>query len=81
MSLLEPDPYLLFMPSMVACGAILLAKLILENDDLWPEEMSNLTNYCLNDLIPVLKYLNQTYKSAACTQQATTIRLKFKSPR
>lgn len=65
---------------MIGCGAVALAKLILENEDIWPEEMSKLTNYCLNDLLPVLKHLNQTYKGAAHTQQAA-IRSKYKSSR
>lgn len=65
---------------MIGCGAIALARLILNCENIWPEEMSELTNYSLNDLIPVLKHLNQTYKGAAHTQQ-TAIRLKYKSTR
>lgn len=80
LSLLEADPYLQYTPSMIGCGAIALARLILDYEDIWPEDMFKLTNYCLNDLIPVLKHLNQTYKSAPHTQQ-TAIRLKYKSTR
>lgn len=78
--MLEADPYLSYSPSMVGCGAVALAKLILDNEDIWPEEMSSLTNYSLNDLLPILKHLNQTYKGAAHTQQAA-IRMKYKSSR
>lgn len=80
LSLLEADPYLSYTPSMIGCGAVALARLILENEDIWPKEMSDLTNYCLNDLIPILKHLNQTYKGAVHVQQ-NAIRLKYKSAR
>lgn len=71
------------MPSIIGCGAISLAMLILENEDIWPEEMSTLTKYCLNDLIPVLQDLNCTYKGSIsiCTQLTAATRLKFKSPK
>lgn len=65
---------------MIGCGAVALARLILEYEDIWPKEMSDLTNYCLNDLIPILKHLNQTYKGALHIQQ-NAIRLKYKSAR
>lgn len=63
---------------MIGSGAVALARLILEYEDIWPEEMSKITCYSLNDLIPILKHLNQTYKNAPHTQQ-TAIRLKYKS--
>lgn len=78
MSLLEADPYLSYAPSMIGCGAVALARLILDYEDIWPRNMAELSNYCLNDLVPVLKHLNQTYKNAPHTQQ-TAIRLKYKS--
>lgn len=65
---------------MISSGAVALSRLILEYEDIWPEEMSNLTKYSLNDLTPVLKHLNQTYKNAPHLQQ-TAIRLKYKSSR
>lgn len=80
LSLLEADPYLSYTPSLIGCGAVALSRLILNYEDVWPEDMSKLTNYCLNDLIPVLKHLNQTYKGAPHNQQ-TAIRLKYKSAR
>lgn len=80
LSLLEADPYLSYLPSMISCGAVALARLILNYEHIWPTEMSKLTNYTLNDLIPILKHLNQTYKGAPHTQQ-TSIRMKYKSTR
>ncbi|XP_050521594.1 cyclin-A2 [Daktulosphaira vitifoliae] len=80
LSLLEADPFLLYTPSMIGSGAVALSRLILDYEDIWTEEMSQLTNYSLNDLIPVLKHLNQTYKNAPHLQQ-TAIRLKYKSTR
>jgi len=80
MSLLEADPYLSYTPSMIGCGAVALARLILDYEDIWPQNMSELSEYSLNDLIPVLKHLNQTYKGAPHSQQ-TAIRLKYKSAR
>lgn len=68
------------MPSKIGCGAIALARLILGNKVIWPIEMSNITNYFLSDLVPVLNNLNQTYKSVQYTQQ-TAIRLKYTSVR
>ncbi|XP_022178942.1 cyclin-A2 [Myzus persicae] len=80
MSLLEADPYLSYTPSMIGCGAVALARLILEYEVIWPENMAELTNYSLNDLIPVLKHLNHTYKTAPHSQQSA-IRSKYKSAR
>lgn len=80
LSLLEADPYLAYTPSIISCGAVALARLILDYENIWSEDMSKLTNYSLNDLIPVLKHLNQTYKSAPQVQQ-TSIRLKYKTAR
>lgn len=80
MSLLEADPYLSYTPSMIGCGAVALARLILDYEVIWPENMAELTNYSLNDLIPVLKHLNHTYKTAPHSQQ-TAIRSKYKSAR
>lgn len=80
MSLLEADPYLSYTPSMIGCGAVALARLILDYENIWPKEMSDLTTYCLNDLIPILKHLNTTYKGAPHTQQSA-IRMKYKSTR
>lgn len=80
MTLLEADPYLSYAPSMIGCGAVALARLILDYENIWPENMAELSNYNLNDLIPVLKHLNQTYKGAPHAQQ-TAIRLKYKSAR
>lgn len=68
------------MPSMVGCGAIALARLILGSAVIWPEEMSEITNYVLNDLIPVLKCLNQTYTNVQHAKQSA-IRLKYTSAR
>lgn len=80
LTLLEADPYLSIMPSMVGCGVIALARYILGNEVIWPIEMSEVTNYFLNDLIPVLKHLNQTYKNVQQAQQSA-IRLKYASLR
>lgn len=80
MSLLEADPYLSYTPSLIGCGAVALARLILDYEVIWPENMSELTSYSLNDLIPVLKHLNQTYKTAPHSQQSA-IRSKYKSAR
>jgi len=80
MSLLEADPYLSYTPSLIGCGAVALARLILNYEVIWPENMFELTKYSLNDLIPVLKHLNQTYKTAPHSQQSA-IRTKYKSAR
>ncbi|XP_015374955.1 PREDICTED: cyclin-A2 [Diuraphis noxia] len=80
MSLLEADPYLSYTPSIIGCGAVALARLILDYEVIWPEDMAELTNYSLNDLIPVLRHLNHTYKNAPHSQQSA-IRSKYKSAR
>ncbi|XP_001942828.2 cyclin-A2 [Acyrthosiphon pisum] len=80
MSLLEADPYLSYTPSIIGCGAVALARLILDYEVIWPENMAELTNYSLNDLIPILKHLNHTYKTAPHSQQSA-IRSKYKSAR
>lgn len=66
---------------MIGSGSIAIARLILKYEDIWPEDMSEITKYSLNDLIPILKHLYQTYNVGQHASQPTAIKLKYKCPK
>ncbi|KAI1903417.1 hypothetical protein AGOR_G00026960 [Albula goreensis] len=77
LSLLEVDPFLLHVPSMVAAAAYCLANYTL-NKDLWPESLYAFTGYTLSEIVPCLKDLHKLYLSAASRPQQA-IREKYKA--
>ncbi|KAJ7406766.1 hypothetical protein WISP_131697 [Willisornis vidua] len=77
LSLIDADPYLKYLPSVIAAAAFLLADYTLTGRT-WPESLCKVTGYTLEDIKPCLMDLHNTYlKAAQHTQQS--IREKYKS--
>ncbi|NXG23698.1 CCNA2 protein, partial [Grallaria varia] len=77
LSLIDADPYLKYLPSVIAAAAFLLADYTLTGQT-WPESLCKVTGYTLEDIKPCLMDLHNTYlKAAQHTQQS--IREKYKS--
>ncbi|XP_019377372.1 PREDICTED: cyclin-A2, partial [Gavialis gangeticus] len=77
LSLIDADPYLQYLPSVIAAASFHLASYTLAGQT-WPESLSRTTGYTLESLKPCLTDLHKTYlKAAQHTQQS--IREKYKS--
>ncbi|XP_053831447.1 cyclin-A2 [Vidua macroura] len=77
LSLIDADPYLKYLPSVIAAAAFHLADYTLTGQT-WPESLCKVTGYTLEDIKPCLIDLHNTYlKAAQHTQQS--IREKYKS--
>lgn len=77
LSMLEADPYLVFLPSHLAAAAIALARHTL-NEEVWPEELALSTGYSFKELKGCLSCLTKTF-SNACNIQQQAIQEKYKS--
>lgn len=75
--MLEADPYLAFLPSHLAAGAIALARHTL-NEEVWPEELALSTGYSFKELKSCISCLTKTF-SNACNIQQQAIQEKYKS--
>ncbi|CAH0395431.1 unnamed protein product [Bemisia tabaci] len=78
LSLLEGDPYLQFLPSVIACSAIALARHCLNYTIIWTDALIQCTGYTLNDLKNCIGHLNSTH-SNAFTISHKAIREKYSS--
>ncbi|KAM6076079.1 cyclin-A2 [Chlamydotis macqueenii] len=77
LSLIDADPYLKYLPSVIAAAAFHLAGYTISGQT-WPESLCEVTGYTLEDIKPCLMDLHNTYlKAAQHTQQS--IREKYKS--
>ncbi|XP_019330232.1 PREDICTED: cyclin-A2 [Aptenodytes forsteri] len=77
LSLIDADPYLKYLPSVIAAAAFHLAGYTITGQT-WPESLCKVTGYTLEDIKPCLVDLHKTYlKAAQHTQQS--IREKYKS--
>nr|XP_009935023.1 PREDICTED: cyclin-A2 [Opisthocomus hoazin] len=77
LSLIDADPYLKYLPSVIAAAAFHLAGYTVTGHT-WPESLCKVTGYTLEDIKPCLMDLHNTYlKAAQHTQQS--IREKYKS--
>ncbi|NWW50526.1 CCNA2 protein, partial [Pedionomus torquatus] len=77
LSLIDADPYLKYLPSIIAAAAFHLAGYTITGQT-WPESLCKVTGYTLEDIKPCLMDLHMTYlKAAQHTQQS--IREKYKS--
>ncbi|NXP55852.1 CCNA2 protein, partial [Heliornis fulica] len=77
LSLIDADPYLKYLPSVIAAAAFLLASYTILGQT-WPESLCKATGYTLEDIKPCLTDLHKTYlRAAQHTQQS--IREKYKS--
>ncbi|KAL0994865.1 hypothetical protein UPYG_G00128480 [Umbra pygmaea] len=77
LSMMEVDPFLNYVPSMLAAAAFCLANYTL-NRAFWPEALCLFTGYTLAEIVPCLKDLHKLYLSAASRPQQA-IREKYKS--
>ncbi|XP_050079879.1 G2/mitotic-specific cyclin-A [Anopheles maculipalpis] len=77
LALLEADPYLTYMPSKIAAGALALARRAL-NLPMWCKMLENNTGYKVDDLKDIILDLNKTHVDAA-TMQQQAIQEKYKS--
>uniref|UniRef100_A0A0A9W0G1 Cyclin-A1 n=1 Tax=Lygus hesperus TaxID=30085 RepID=A0A0A9W0G1_LYGHE len=81
LSLLEADPYLEHLPSLIACGAIALARHCLGYVDVWPVCLSDSTGYSLKQLAPVVNCLNDTHAKSFTVTQQQAMKEKYKAPK
>ncbi|KAF0885400.1 cyclin-A1 [Crocuta crocuta] len=58
LSLLEADPFLKYLPSLIAAAAYCLANYTV-NRHLWPETLAAFTGYSLNEIVPCLSELHK----------------------
>ncbi|XP_043105895.1 cyclin-A1 [Puntigrus tetrazona] len=77
LSLLEVDPFVLYLPSKTAAAAYCLANYTL-NGVLWPENLYAFTGYSLAVISPCLKELHKLHLGAAGRPQQA-IQEKYKS--
>lgn len=75
--MLEADPYLQFLPSILAASAIYLARDTMELEA-WSSELEEVTCYTEKHLTACVKFLHQCYSSASTLQQQA-IQEKYKS--
>ncbi|XP_040412237.1 cyclin-A2 [Cygnus olor] len=77
LTLIDADPYLKYLPSVIAAAAFHLAGYTITGQT-WPESLCKATGYTLEHIKPCLVDLHRTYlKAAQHTQQS--IREKYKS--
>ncbi|NP_990575.2 cyclin-A2 [Gallus gallus] len=77
LTLIDADPYLKYLPSVIAAAAFHLASYTITGQT-WPESLCKVTGYTLEHIKPCLMDLHRTYlKAAQHTQQS--IREKYKS--
>ncbi|KAM6429244.1 cyclin-A2 [Rhynochetos jubatus] len=77
LSLIDADPYLKYLPSLIAAAAFQLAGYTVTGQT-WPESLCKVTGYTIEDIKPCLVDLHKTYlRAAQHTQQS--IREKYKS--
>ncbi|XP_030047638.1 cyclin-A2 [Microcaecilia unicolor] len=77
LSLIDADPFLKYLPSVVAAAALIVANYTITGSS-WPESLVQMTGYTHETIKPCVLDLHQTYLSAAThTQQA--VREKYKT--
>lgn len=77
LSLLEADPFLKYLPSLIAAAAYCLANYIV-NKHFWPETLAAFTGYSLNEIVPCLSELHKACLDIPHRPQQA-IREKYKS--
>ncbi|XP_029393701.1 cyclin-A1 [Mus pahari] len=77
LSLLEADPFLKYLPSLVAAAAYCLANYMV-NRHFWPETLAAFTGYSLNEIVPCLSELHKACLSIPHRPQQA-IREKYKA--
>ncbi|XP_055452820.1 cyclin-A1 isoform X2 [Psammomys obesus] len=77
LSLLEADPFLKYLPSLIAAAAYCLANYIV-NRHFWPETLAAFTGYSLSEIVPCLSELHKACLSIPHRPQQA-IREKYKA--
>lgn len=75
--MLQADPYLQFLPSMLAASAIFVARDTLEFEP-WTKELETIAMYACKDLQNCVKYLNTIFSNASDMEQQA-IQEKYKA--
>ena len=75
--MLEGDPYLQYLPSLISSGSIGLARYILKLP-MWDEELELITSYKLNELRDIMLQLCRTHNVVATLPQQA-IQEKYKN--
>lgn len=76
---MEGDPYLQFLPSVLASSTVAYARHAL-GLEAWPVDIADSTGYQLSALIPCLNHLNATHSRAPHIPQQA-VREKYKHNR
>uniref|UniRef100_F7B8E5 Cyclin A1 n=1 Tax=Ornithorhynchus anatinus TaxID=9258 RepID=F7B8E5_ORNAN len=79
LSLLETDPFLKYVPSLIAAAAYCLANYIV-NQNFWPETLAAFTGYSLREIGPCLNELHRACLDVPHRLQQA-IREKYKAPK
>ncbi|XP_068121127.1 cyclin-A1 [Hyperolius riggenbachi] len=79
LTLLEVEPFLSYVPSMIAAAAYCLANYIV-NRIFWPESLQIFTGYTLSDIAPCLVDLHRACLNAP-HQPQQAIQEKYKTPK
>ncbi|XP_062856052.1 cyclin-A2 [Trichomycterus rosablanca] len=77
LSLVDADPFLKYLPSQVAAAAFILANYTITGGS-WSKAMVELTGYTLENLMPCIQDLHQTYLGASQHAQQS-VREKYKN--
>nr|XP_033805070.1 cyclin-A1 [Geotrypetes seraphini]XP_033805071.1 cyclin-A1 [Geotrypetes seraphini]XP_033805073.1 cyclin-A1 [Geotrypetes seraphini] len=76
LSLLEVDPFLKYLPSLIAAASYCLANYTM-NRVFWPESLAAFTGYSLSEIVPCLSELHRACLNAP-NQPQQAIREKYK---
>ncbi|XP_060935906.1 cyclin-A2 [Limanda limanda] len=79
LSLIDSDPFLKYLPSHTAAAAFTLANHALTGGS-WPKCLTEMSGYSLEDLMPCVEDLHQTYIAAAQHAQQS-VQEKYKTPK
>ncbi|XP_056295305.1 cyclin-A2 [Pseudoliparis swirei] len=79
LSLVESDPFLKYLPSHTAAAAYTLANHTVTGGS-WPKSMTEMTGYSLEELMPCVEDLHQTFLGAPQHAQQS-VREKYKGPK
>lgn len=77
LTLMETEPYLHYLPSLVAASCVALARLSSGNE-IWPSHMCASTGYTLEQLMPCIKDLHTSWSQVPNSPQQA-IREKYKA--
>ncbi|KAM9470041.1 cyclin-A2 [Clarias gariepinus] len=76
LSLVDADPFLKYLPSQIAAAAFILANYTITGAS-WSKSLAETTGYTLEDLMPCVQDLHQTYLGAAQHAQQS-VKEKYK---